>query len=284
MGVPVTECVTVAPGVDLHVRRWDGGGSPSGLPFLLVHGLASNARTWDGMAGRLHELGHPVASLDLRGHGSSAKPDEGYDFSSMTADVLRVLDQLEWARTVIAGQSTGGNLAIDAAALAPSRVAGVVGIDGGFIELRARWPQWEDCERALAPPALEGIPRSRVAAAIRAAHPDWNVEGVEATLANLEALPDGTVRPWLTRARHLRILRALWEHTPSKVIATLAVPVLLVPADSGDAWSRRKRAEVERVAAAGSDVRVHWFSPADHDVHVQHPRELADVLHQWAPR
>jgi pimeloyl-ACP methyl ester carboxylesterase len=167
---------------------------------------------------------------------------------------------------------------------APARVAGVVGVDGGFIELRSRWPEWADCERALAPPVLEGTSRSRVAAAMRVAHRDWSEEGIDATLANLEVLPDGTVRPWLTRARHLLILRALWEHHPLERIAALETPVLLVPADSGDDWARTKRAEVERAADAGSNVRVRWFSPADHDIHVQHPVELGDALHEWAPR
>jgi pimeloyl-ACP methyl ester carboxylesterase len=279
VAVPVIECVAVAPGIELHTRRWMGD---EGVPFLLVHGLASNARTWDGTAHRLQALGHPVTSVDLRGHGLSAKPDDGYDFVSMTGDLLEVLDHLGWSRAVIAGQSAGGNLAIDLAWRAPARVVGVVGVDGGFIELRARWPVWNDCERALAPPALEGTPRSRVAAAMRVAHRDWSKEGIEATLANLEVLPDGTVRPWLTRARHLRILRALWEHHPSDRIAKLEAPVLLVPADSGDEWSRAKRVEVERAAGAGRDVRVRWFSPSDHDVHVQHPVELGDVLHEWA--
>ena len=279
MGVPVTECVAVAPGIELHARRWSGD---DGLPFLLVHGLASNARTWDGVAGRLCELGHAVTSVDLRGHGMSAKPDDGYDFASLARDLLGVLDHLGWEKAVVAGQSTGGNLAVELASRAPTRVAGAVGVDGGFIALRGRWPQWEDCERALAPPPLEGTPRSRVAAAMRVAHRDWSAEGIEATLANLEVLADGTVRPWLTRPRHLRILRALWEHDPSEVIATLEAPVLLVPADSGDDWARAKRVEIDRAVAAGRDVRVRWFSPADHDVHVQHPVELAHVLHEWA--
>jgi pimeloyl-ACP methyl ester carboxylesterase len=279
VGDPLTECVAVSPGVELHTRRWRGDDE---VPFLLVHGLASNARTWDGVAERLRALGHPVTSVDLRGHGLSAKPDDGYDFASLARDLQRVLDHLGWDSAVVAGQSTGGNLALDLASRAPARVAGAVGVDGGFIELRARWPRWEDCERALAPPALEGTPRSRVAAAMRVAHRDWSAEAIEATLANLEVLADGTVRPRLTRERHLRILRALWEHSPSEVIATLGAPVLLVPADSGDDWSRVKRDEIDRAVAAGRDVRVRWFSPADHDVHAQHPRELGDVLHEWA--
>ena len=282
MGLPATECLAVAPGIELHARRWSGDDGEDGVPFLLVHGLSSNARTWDGVAHRLSALGHPVTSVDLRGHGLSAKPDDGYDFASLTQDLLSVLDHLGWEKAVVAGQSTGGNLAVDLAARAPARVAGAVGVDGGFIELRTRWPRWEDCERALAPPALEGTPRSRVAAAMRMTHRDWSAEGIDATLANLEVLADGTVRPWLTRGRHLRILRALWEHSPSEVIATLDPPLLLVPADSGDDWSRVKRVEVDRAAAAGREVRVRWFAPADHDVHVQHPVELADVVHEWA--
>ena len=280
MNVPVTECIAVAPGVELQARTWGG----DEMPFLLVHGLASNARTWDGVAGRLYEHGHPVTSVDLRGHGMSAKPDDGYDFATLANDLLAVLDDLRWANAVVAGQSTGGNLAIELASRAPTRVAGVAGVDGGFIELRHRWPRWEDCERALAPPVLDGMPRSRVAAAMRVAHRDWSAEGIEATLANLEVLADGTVRPWLTRPRHLRILRALWKHSPAEVMATVAAPVLLVPADSGDDWSRAKRVEVDRAVASGRDIRVHWFSQADHDVHVQHPVELADVLHEWAVR
>ena len=83
--------------------------------------------------------------------------------------------------------------------------------------------------------------------------------------------------------RHLRILRALWEHDPSEVIATLETPVLLVPADSGDDWSRA-RASRSTGWSRPDATCVRWFSPADHDVHVQHPVELGDVLHEWVRR
>jgi len=46
-------------------------------PFVLVHGLASNARLWDGVARRLAGAGHSSAAVDLRGHGRSDKPDTG---------------------------------------------------------------------------------------------------------------------------------------------------------------------------------------------------------------
>lgn len=268
--------IEVAPGVALEVDIWDGGDA---VPFLLVHGLASNRRTWEGVAGRLHELDHPVASVDLRGHGRSDKPVDGYDFATMVDDLIGVLDAVGYANAVVAGQSTGGNIVVDLAARAPERVVGVAGIDGGALELSRQWPEWEECKVALAPPPLAGSPAAALEARMRRGHPTWSDWGLEASMANFEHLPDGTIRPWLTLARHLRILRALWEHHPSTVIPALAGPVLLVMADTGDTWTVHKRAMAEELGAAAPNVAVEWFSPGDHDLHIQYPIELADLLH-----
>lgn len=269
--------VWVGRGVTLEADIWEGGG---GVPFLLVHGLASNRRTWEGVAARLHDLGHPVATVDLRGHGRSDKPDEGYDFETLGEDLVKVLDAVGYPSAVLGGQSTGGNVVVDLAARRPDRVAGVAGVDGGALEVSRRWPHWEDCKAALAPPPLSGSPAGAVEAMLRRAYPTWSDWGVEATMANLERLPDGTVRPWLTLDRHLRILRSLWEHHPSTVIPSLDVAVLLVMADTGDGWAIEKRATAAELTAAAPQVRVEWFSPGDHDLHVQHPTELADLLHR----
>ena len=114
---------------------------------------------------------------------------------------------------------------------------------------------------------------------MRGAHPDWSDWAIEATLANLEHLPDGTVRPWLSFENHLRILRSLWEHKPSTIIPKLDVSVLLVMADTGDDWAEEKRAIGDELREASARVRVEWFSPGDHDLHAQHPAALADLLH-----
>jgi pimeloyl-ACP methyl ester carboxylesterase len=272
----------VAEDVSLHARdrRVPGGdvGVPP-LPFLLVHGLASNCRLWDGVAARLFELGHPVVAVDLRGHGRSDKPEAGYDFTTLAADLVAVLDLLEWQRAVVAGQSMGGNLVLELAAVAPARVVGVAGVDGGFIDLQRRWPLWEEAAPALAPPRIAGTPRREFEHHIRRAHPDWSDEGIEAFLANVQTLPDGTVRPWLTFERHMCLLRSMWEQRPLATLARVAAPLLLVVADTRDASVETKREEVERARAVRPDVDVEWFSPADHDLHVQRPREVADLLH-----
>lgn len=271
--------VTVAPGVSLHVPGWGGG---ERVPFLLVHGLASNCRTWEGVADRLHQLGHPVATVDQRGHGRSDKPDGGYDFATLCADLVAVLDAVGFERAVVAGQSTGGNIAVELAARRPDRVAGVVGVDGGSLELSRQWPEWDGCKAALAPPRLTGRPAAALEARIAHAHPSWSPWAVEATMANFERLPDGTLRPWLTFDRHILILRALWEHRPSVVVPTLQRPLLLALAESGDAWMDQKRAMAAELSAASPLVRVEWFSPGDHDLHLQFPVELADLLHAFS--
>jgi pimeloyl-ACP methyl ester carboxylesterase len=277
--IPAERRVEVAGGVGLHVREWGASADGGGVPWLCVHGLASNARTWDGVAARLHQRGHPVAAVDLRGHGRSDKPDDGYDFATLSADLVAVLDALGWDAAGVAGQSTGGNLVVDLAARSPRRVAVVAGIDGGAIDLQRRWPAWEKCAADLAPPRMAGTLRADVEARLRRSHPDWPDEGVAATLANFETLADGTVRPWLTFDRHLRLLRALWEHRPAHVLARVAAPVLLVLADTGDDWAGAKREEVGAAVAALPSIVVRWFAPADHDVHVQKPAAVADLLH-----
>ena len=93
-------------------------------------------------------------------------------------------------------------------------------------------------------------------------------------------LDDGTVEPWLTLDHHLQVLRGLWEHDPFDRFATITTPVLLLPADDGDASATaEKEAAVARALSTLPAGRVHWFRPADHDVHAQHPAEVAAVLH-----
>ena len=61
------ETIELPGGPRLALRRADG----PRRAYLLVHGLASNARLWDGVARRLAGAGHAVAAVDLRGHGRS---------------------------------------------------------------------------------------------------------------------------------------------------------------------------------------------------------------------
>ncbi|MHB8342542.1 MAG: alpha/beta fold hydrolase, partial [Mycobacteriales bacterium] len=93
---------------------------------------------------------------------------------------------------------------------------------------------------------------------------------------------DATAAPWLTLERHISVLRGMWEQRPLDLLAQLDLPVLLVPADSpGDSWGPAKREAVDRAGAALRRGRVAWMA-GDHDLHAQHPREVAALIAEWA--
>ena len=263
-------------------------------PVLCVHGLASNARTWDQMAGRLATLGHPIAAVDQRGHGASARSAAGgpYDWAVLCADLIAVSQAMSWLAgprverpPVVVGQSWGASVVLELCARHPEAVRAAVLVDGGTTDLADGFADWASCEAALMPPVLAGTPAEVVRRRLRAEHPDWTEEGIAATMANLEIPGDGTVTAWLPREDHRRILRLLWEHRPALVYPEVTVPVLLVPAQDAERSTARfmpmKREQVSRAEAALRSSATRWVT-GDHDLHVQHPELLAEFVAQVA--
>lgn len=281
---PRHEWHPLASGVELHAVHWDPSArsDTDRVPFLLVHGLASNARLWDGVAQHLAGLGHTVVAVDQRGHGRSSKPDDGYDMASVANDLRLLIERLGWERPAVAGQSWGGNVVLELAWAHPDAVSLISCVDGGFIDLAGRFPDWDDAATVLAPPRLAGTPLADITRWIETSAADWPETGRQGTLANFEVRDDGTIAPWLTFDRHLTVLRGLWEHQPSSRYPEIRVPALLIGADTGDvAWSHSKHEAVEHALSLLPRGRAVWFT-AHHDVHAQHPVEVGDLLHRAA--
>jgi len=267
----------------IHAVHWDPA-APTKAPCLLVHGLASNARLWDGVAWRLAELGHPTVAIDQRGHGRSSKPDDDYAMATVADELRELIELWDWTSPpLVAGQSWGGNVVVEFAHRHPGVACAVACVDGGFIELQDRFPDWNDAAEMMAPPKLIGTPMPRLREWMASSNPDWPEEGRLGQLANFDVLDDGTVAPWLTLERHLMVLRGLWEHRPSALYADISTPLLMIPADTGDAeWTTSKKLAIDASIHALPHGRAEWFSPAHHDVHAQHPAEIADLLHRAA--
>ncbi len=265
--------VEVAPGVAVHAVEHPG----ERQPFLLVHGLASNLRLWDGVAEGLAAAGHRVVSVDLRGHGRSDRPDDGYDVATVASDLATLIGALDLGRPWAAGQSWGGNVVLELAWAAPEVVSGIACVDGGWIELADRFPDWAACERQLRPPATTGLSSVLLEQRLRDSHPGWPETGIQGVLACFEVRDDDTVAPWLTLERHLLILRGLWQHRPSSRYPEVRVPVLLLPARREGGPDTGTEAAVAAAQEALAVSRTTWVE-GDHDLHAQHPDLVADAL------
>jgi len=282
LGADAGDPATIGPEGPSPAISGGSGRTADPATLLLVHGLASNARLWDGVGRRLAEIGRRSVAVDLRGHGQSDKTDAGYDFATVAGDLRRLIGALGLDRPILVGQSWGGGVVLDFAVRYPELTRGIVLVDGGLTDLRDAFPTWEVCWDRLAPPQLVGLPLSDVEAYFNGSHSDWPREGIEGSLANFEVRPDRTIAPWLTRDRHKAILESMWGQRTAELWSRLRVPALIVPVDGGESdWTRAKRAGADAADAAlrasGVAGRIQWFE-GDHDIHAQHPTELTEAI------
>ena len=271
-------------GVRLAVREWPGEG-PS---ILLLHGLASSSHIWDLVAPRLAPRFRVVA-YDQRGHGLSGKPSSGYGFDRLIADADAVIRTLRLGRPVVVGHSWGANVALQLAVDRSRLVSGDVLVDGGFLSMRDRM-DWRTARTMLAPPQLKGMSLQQFRAGMRgftrgAVELTPEVESVFLSLMRVDR--DGNIHPRLSRANHLRILRALWEQDAQGILRQVQVPTLVLAvrsapgeADSAGFTEEKERA-AEVVKAIDKAVRFEWIEGI-HDIPIQRPDAVAEQIERFA--
>lgn len=110
----------VAAGTTLVGDRWSGPGPT----VVLLHAGVCDRRCWREVGARLGAAGRDVVAYDRRGFGDV--PTASAPFRHVD-DLLAVLDAVSPdAPAWLVGSSMGGGVALDAALVAPARVAGLV--------------------------------------------------------------------------------------------------------------------------------------------------------------
>jgi len=276
------QLTTPTTGLTVHYRDWGG----TGRPILLLHGLASSAQIWDFVAPALRGRGHALA-IDQRGHGATGKPDDGYAYATIVADLAGVVQALGLAPPIVVGHSWGASVALSYAAQTPA-CPGAVLIDGGIVDMQARpGATWDDTAARLAPPDLTHLrlddlvgymgqgPLGHLDAAFRRRF----------FHSLMEEQPDGTVRPRLSRARHMAILRAMWDERPGLLLAQVTCPLLVVVAeppgvDAADPWQVTRRQSLARLGDH-AHIEVERMPDTIHDIPLQRPASLAARISTW---
>ena len=267
-----------------HLIDWGGQGEP----LILLHGLASQAHIFDLVAPLLVDSFHVIA-IDQRGHGLSDKPDHGYDWASISADLDAILKAEQIDRAVLAGHSWGGNVAVQYAVDQPERVSHLVLIDGGFLQIGDRL-DWPAVEKFLEPPDLIGMPVDEFRSGMKMwMGSAWSPEAADITLQNFEIRADGTIAPHMRKSNHMQVVRALWEHRPTELWARLHCPVLMIPAvgpEPHDARTRdmldNKRRNIATAEARLAHSQTIWMTDTIHDIPLQRPGELAAAIKRFA--
>jgi pimeloyl-ACP methyl ester carboxylesterase len=121
--------------------------SGQGADVVLLHGFTSNLAMWMFSKIIVELAGeYRVTCLDLRGHGLSSAPSEGYTSAHMAGDLKQLHAHLELQPALILGHSFGGVVAMHAARLYPEIVRGVILSDTYFPGLSHLEPHMEHAE------------------------------------------------------------------------------------------------------------------------------------------
>lgn len=251
----VSERITVATDVQLHVERWAPDESARGL-VVIAHGIAEHITRYRHVAEQLVGEGWAVVGPDHRGHGrSSGELGDLPDLRVAAADLQQVVD---WAEpgdrpVVMLGHSMGSLIAALAVLESPDRFAALV-LSGTALDAGADVP-------GPVVTALKGMarlaPRARLS-------PPLDADGICSDPAVVRAYQEDPLvdqgRPRLGTA--LGILRA------AEVIRTradqLTLPTLLVHGDD-DPLTPISGAEWMESNLGSDDVELRRY-PGRHEI------------------
>jgi pimeloyl-ACP methyl ester carboxylesterase len=127
------DLVSLLPGFTNHYQDVNGtrlhyvaGGE--GSPLIL---LAGWPQTWWSFHKIMPMLAkqHKVIVVDLRGMGSSSKPDEGYSKKNMAGDIASLIGKMELDKVSIAGHDIGATIAISFAGHFPEHTDKLIVLD-----------------------------------------------------------------------------------------------------------------------------------------------------------
>jgi pimeloyl-ACP methyl ester carboxylesterase/tetratricopeptide (TPR) repeat protein len=245
------------------------------IEAVLLHGLALNAHTWDGVA---LALGRPLAALDLPGHGDSDwRGDGSYVAGTIAPSVAAAVATLAGGGTTLVGHSLGGLTAIEVSRLEPDLVAAIVLVDVSP-GLRAR--RASTVRAFLAGPESFGSREEIVERAMQFGYGRSRAALERGVWHNTVRRPDGSV-VWKHHVGQLpgggaapSSLTGLWQ--PLEDFGARGGKLLLVWAEEGfldddDAAELAARVPGARV------VRV----PGGHNVQEAEPVRLAAILRQF---
>ena len=214
-------------GVRQHYLR--AGSGPRAI--VLTHGNSLCGGVWAPLLGALGGDEFTAIATDLRGHGWSDKPADGYDWATLRDDLVGLVTALDLHDVLFVAHSRGGGVALLAAAALASRTRGVLAFEPTTpprLDAQGRFAPLDDSGRLAtmvqrAERRREQFP-SRAALAehyrSRPAFHDWREDYFDAFLTyGTEELPDGSATPCMPGRVAAQLFAVManvdaWNDTP----------------------------------------------------------------------
>lgn len=106
-----------------------------GTPIVLLHSLGNSGRSFEKL---MAVSNSPMIAPDLFGFGESSMNGR-VRIKGHAQDVLELMDALNVKKFYVAGNSFGGDIALEMALQAPDRVLGTISLNGGGVTLETPW-------------------------------------------------------------------------------------------------------------------------------------------------
>lgn len=97
----------------------------SGTPLVFIHGWCMSSSVWKCQQDRLSET-FRIISVDLRGHGQSSLPEDGFSIDGCVLDLAELLEYLSVTGAILVGWSLGAFVAVETIVSHRGRFAGLV--------------------------------------------------------------------------------------------------------------------------------------------------------------
>lgn len=158
--------------VKIHYYRTGG----EHAPLVLVHGITDDGACWTRVARDL-AADYDVIMMDLRGHGLSDAPANGYSIDRMAEDLAALITQLKLEKPLVLGHSLGGIITLTLAALHPELPARIVLEDPAPFWVHDSPPPRDSQFRKGLPgwiSRLQGKTYAELMEEIRGSNPNWD--------------------------------------------------------------------------------------------------------------
>lgn len=199
---------------DFRIHYERGGTGPL---LVLLHGIGSNARSWQHQLQGLADE-YDVVAWDMRGYGTSSDPVVQYTMADVASDLAGLLDHLGFEKGHIGGLSMGGVVAQEFYRRYPGRVRSLILADTnagqGALAEEERQRRLDQRLNGAAEPA--GLARQRTPALLSAEAPPEVVAEAESVMAEIH--PEG----------YRCAARAFAESDERDVLPLIDVPALVI--------------------------------------------------------